>query len=76
MMLFRSKAPSPAGSAVDLSPQGEVGRGKMSARRHLSLWGRGRPARPGEGALERTEQSFSAANCPIWNDISRALEAK
>jgi hypothetical protein len=46
-----NKAPSPAGYAVDLSPQGEVKKGGFGAQRHLSLWGRGRPIGPGEGAL-------------------------
>jgi hypothetical protein len=45
------KAPSPAGFAVDLSPQGEVKRRLSVAERHLSLGGRGRPNGPGEGAF-------------------------
>jgi len=67
MMLFRKKAPSPAGFAVDLSPQGEVGGARPARQRHLPLGGRGRPAGPGEGA-------FSEQSCPIWNDIQRALD--
>jgi hypothetical protein len=74
MMFFRTKAPSPAGSAVDLSPQGEVKGVLDVAQRHLSLRGRGRPGRPGDGAFAQTEQSFSAQSCAIWNDIRRALE--
>lgn len=69
MMFFRTKAPSPAGYAVDLSPRGEVKGARHVAPRHLSLWGRGRPNGPGEGV-------FSEQNCTIWNDIRRALEAK
>ena len=68
---FLKKAPSPAGFAVDLPPQGEVG-ARQVAKRHLSLWGRGRPAGSGEGAL----QTFSEESCAIWNDINRALDAK
>ena len=45
------KAPSPAGYAVDLSPQGEVKTRLPVAQRHLSLWGRGRSVGPGEGAF-------------------------
>jgi hypothetical protein len=67
MMLFRKKAPSPAGFAVDLLPQGEVSGVGKARQRHLSLRGRGRPIGPGEGA-------FSEHDCPIWNDIQRALE--
>jgi len=44
------KAPSPAGFAVDLSPQGEVSLRDLGPL-HLSLWGRGRRAAPGEGAF-------------------------
>jgi hypothetical protein len=77
---FLKKAPSPQpnsptrirrGFAVDLSPQGEVA-GSRVAKRHLSLWGRGRPAGSGEGALK----VFSEESCAIWNDINRALDAK
>jgi len=74
MFSFGRKAPSPAGSAVDLSPQGEVKGAPDVAQRHLSLRGRGRPARPGEGAFAQAEESFSAQSCAIWNDIRRALE--
>ena len=68
---FLKKAPSPAGVAVDRSPQGEVG-ARQVAKRHLSLWGRGRPAGSGEGALK----AFSEESCAFWNDINRALDAK
>jgi hypothetical protein len=64
MMFYSKKAPSPAG---DLSPPGEVRGARPARQRHLSLWGRGRPAGPGEGV-------FSERNCPIWNDIQRALD--
>jgi hypothetical protein len=60
----RNKPPSPGRDAADLSPQGEV-KGVLS---HLSLWGRGRRAAPGEGA-------FSSTDCAIWHDIVRALDA-
>ena len=61
MMFFkRNKAPSPVGSAADLSPQGEA----KGAEPHLSLGERG-----GEGALP-------APDCAIWNDIARALDIK
>ena len=65
---FLTKAPLSAGFAADLSPKGEAATPEV-AKRHLSLWGRGRPAGAGEGA-------FSEESCAIWNDINRALDAK
>ncbi|MBO9588587.1 hypothetical protein [Devosia sp.] len=65
------KAPSPAGQAGDLSPEGEVSL-RDGEPPHLSLRGRGRREAAGEGALA----TFSEKNCAIWNDIQRALESK
>ncbi|KKB07845.1 hypothetical protein VE26_14475 [Devosia chinhatensis] len=67
MMLFRKMAPSPAGFAVDLSPRGEASGARPARQRHLPLRAKGLAAGPGEGA-------FSEHDCPIWNDIQRALE--
>ncbi len=64
---FLKKAPLSAGFAADLSPKGAEA--APVAKRHLSFWGRGRPAGAGEGA-------FSEESCAIWNDINRALDAK
>lgn len=75
-MMFWSKNPSPAGSAVDLSPQGEVNGAFRVAPQHFSLWGRGGSLAPGGGASPSAVTSFSAQTCTIWNDISRALESK
>jgi hypothetical protein len=43
-------------------------------QQHLSLWGRGRPKGPGEGAFRQNGGAFNQRNCAIWNDIRRALE--
>jgi hypothetical protein len=55
-MTMRFKAPSPAGFAVDLSPQGEVSL-RDFVPLHLSLWGRGRRIAPGEGAFLKGTQA-------------------
>jgi len=65
------KAPSPAGLAGDLSPEGQVSL-RDGDQSPLSLRGRGRGEVAAEGALP----SFSEKNCAIWNDIQRALESK
>ncbi len=52
LVLFMSKASSPAGFAVDLSPQAEVKSAVDVAQRHLSIWGRDRPEGPGEGTFQ------------------------
>jgi len=65
MMRFRRKAPSSVGLAADLSPRGEA----QGAEARLSLRGRGRHAVAGEGTVLHPD-------CAIWNDITRALDAK
>jgi hypothetical protein len=65
---LKKKAPSPAGFAVDLSPQGEVKAG-FGSRSDTSPFGGEVGRTPGKGAFNQT-------SCAIWNDIQRALEPK
>ncbi len=70
MMLFRSKTPSPV-SRFARSTLFRKGRAVASS----ALRAPGFPSPlAGEGARRADEGSFSAENCPIWNDIQRALD--
>jgi ABC-2 type transport system permease protein len=65
------KAPSPGSQErSDLSPQGEVMQGQDAARSHLSLWGRGRRAAAGEGALpHRTGFSLRRFGAVLYKEF-------
>ncbi len=64
------KNPSPV-SRFARSTLSHKGRGVASSMPHA-------PSFPsplvGEGARRADEGAFSEANCPIWNDIQRALD--